>query len=240
MLHIGLIGDYNASVTAHQAIPTALTMAADSLGLMVSFEWVPTLLINDEERLKRFHGLWCVPGSPYDNTEGALLAIHHARLHKVPFLGTCGGFQHALLEYARHHLGWADVEHAELNPKGRQLLISPLSCELVNVSDEIHLVAGTHLAHAYGQLECHESYQCRYGLNPAMQEQLLQPPLRIAAVDQHGEVRGIELQEHPFFVATLFQPERAALKGIVPPIVKGFLTACAKKLGASPSTARTA
>ncbi len=230
MLHIGLIGDYNAKLTAHQAIPQALQMAADALGIMLSFEWVPTLLINNEERLARFHGLWCVPGSPYDSTDGALLAIHYARMHKVPFLGTCGGFQHALLEYARHHLGMAEAEHAESNPRGRQLLINKLSCALINVSDTIHLVAGSHLAHAYGSKECQEGYQCSYGLNPALQEALFKEQLRIAGVDEHGEVRAVELGEHPFFVATLFQPERAALNGATPPIVLGFLRACQKRL----------
>lgn len=29
-----------------------------------------------------------------------------------PF-GTCGGFQHAVLEYARNVLGWADAEHGQ-------------------------------------------------------------------------------------------------------------------------------
>jgi CTP synthase (UTP-ammonia lyase) len=37
--------------------------------------------------------------------EGALLAIRHARESAIPFLGTCGGFQHAVLEYARNVLG---------------------------------------------------------------------------------------------------------------------------------------
>ena len=52
-------------------------------------------------------------------------------------------------------------------------------------------------------------------------------PLRATAHDETGEVRAIELEGHPFFVATLFQPERAALASQVPPLVKAFLQACA-------------
>jgi CTP synthase (UTP-ammonia lyase) len=33
------------------------------------------------------------------------------------------------------------------------------------------------------------------------------------------------LEGHPFFVATLFQPERAALENRLPPLVAAFVTA---------------
>ena len=45
--------------------------------------------------------------------------------------------------------------------------------------------------------------------------------------DPGGEVSAVELSGHPFFVATLFQPERAALRGVSPPLVKAFAEACA-------------
>jgi len=35
------------------------------------------------------------------------------------------------------------------------------------------------------------------------------------------------LQSHPFFVTTLFQPERAALRGVCPPLAAAFVRACA-------------
>ena len=40
-----------------------------------------------------------------------------------------------------------------------------------------------------------------------------------AADDATGEVRAVELDGHPFFVAALFQPERAALRGEPAPLV---------------------
>ncbi len=49
--------------------------------------------------------------------------------------------------------------------------------------------------------------------------------LRIVGHDEAGEPRVIELQEHPFFVATLFQPERAALRGQIHPLINGFVAA---------------
>src|SRR5262249_45504713 len=101
---IGLIGDYCDSVVAHQAIPKALKSAGETLGLAAHFEWIPTEEITSAARIADFTGLWCVPASPYRNMNGALLAIRHARESTVPFLGTCGGFQHAIVEYARNVL----------------------------------------------------------------------------------------------------------------------------------------
>jgi len=52
-------------------------------------------------------------------------------------------------------------------------------------------------------------------------------PLHASADDRTGEIRAIELDDHPFFVATLFQPERAALQGASARLVEAFVRACA-------------
>jgi CTP synthase (UTP-ammonia lyase) len=169
---IGLVGDHDARVTAHRAIPLALQAAAQCLGIAVDQRWLPTERIHSAGVLRDLDGLWCVPASPYRSRDGALRAIRHAREQGLPFLGTCGGFQHAVLEFARHVLGWADAEHGETAPDSRRAVIAPLQCSLV-------------------------------------------------------EVRAIELDGHPFFVATLFQPERVALQGGVPPLALAFVRACA-------------
>src|SRR5882724_11240382 len=96
---IGLIGDYDATVPAHQAIPSALQLAADSAAMEVKWQCVPTEEVQSVSCVSEFDGLWCVPASPYRNMEGALLAIQYARESGRPFLGTCAGFQHAVIEY---------------------------------------------------------------------------------------------------------------------------------------------
>src|SRR5687767_8764466 len=102
---IGLIGDYDRTVPAHQAIPIALNLAKGALGMPLWWEWVPTDAIQNASRITGFNGVWCVPASPYRNMDGALCAIQFAREQARPFLGTCGGFQHAIVEYARNVLG---------------------------------------------------------------------------------------------------------------------------------------
>ena len=236
---VGLIGDYSQTVSAHQAIPLALQRAADVLRIEVDFEWVSTDEVTSIARISRFDGLWCVPASPYRSMAGALLAIRHARENAVPFLGTCGGFQHAVVEYARNVLTWADAEHAETAPGAARAVISPLACALVEATGSVRLFPGTRIASAYGVNKITERYQCSYGLNPEFQASLVAGPLRAAADDETGEVRAVELDGHPFFVGTLFQPERAAFKGETVPLVVAFVSACAA-MTPNPSFQRTA
>jgi CTP synthase (UTP-ammonia lyase) len=219
---VALIGDYNPSAIAHQAIPEALRLSADS-GHSVEGVWVHTQSIsNAEVQLRDFDGVWCVPDSPYASMEGALEAIRFARESGRPFLGTCGGFQHALLEYARNVCNLRAADHAETNPGASLLLISPLACPLVEQSEEIELHGGL-VQTAYGVSKITEGYHCSYGLNREYEAVLFQNGLTPTAHNLSGEVRAVELSTHPFFVATLFQHERRALRSEISPLVKTFV-----------------
>jgi CTP synthase (UTP-ammonia lyase) len=225
---IGLIGDHNAAILAHRAIPIALQMAGATLGIEVEHHWVDSDAITSTASITSFDGLWCIPGSPYRSMEGVLLAIRYAREQQRAFLGTCGGFQHAVLEYARHVLHWSDADHAESSPDAARAVIAPLSCGLLSDAGTVRLLAGSRLAQAYASSETTEEYLCSFGVNPAFRAALVAGPLREAAVDASGDLRAVELAEHRFFVATLFQPERAALKGKLVPLVVAFLEACVR------------
>ncbi|MDD1151551.1 MULTISPECIES: CTP synthase C-terminal region-related (seleno)protein [Pseudomonas] len=230
-IRIALVGDYDPQITAHQAIPLALERAATDSGVRVDYQWLATPELIHEQQLKGFDGIWCVPGSPYRHIDGALLAIRVAREQQRPFLGTCGGFQHAVLEYARNVLGWNDAEHGEINPHAQRAVLTPLSCALVEARDRIQLHSGSRIAQAYGTQSIEEGYRCRYGVNPDFAGPLLSGALRPAGHDSDGDLRAVELDGHPFFVATLFQPERAALQGRTPPLVTALLNACLEAQG---------
>lgn len=225
---IGLIGDYDPGIDAHRAIPLALQQAAAAWQVKLAYIWVPTEQIGSAERVEAFDGLWCVPGSPYRDTDGALRAIEHARTAGVPFLGTCGGFQHALLEFARNVLGWQDAAHAETDPEAPRAVIAPLSCALIDTEATIRLLPDSLIASAYRAAETEEIYRCSYGLNPDFEAALCAGPLRVTARDADGQARAVELDGHPFFVATLFQPERAVLQGTSAPLVQAFVQAAAR------------
>ena len=227
MIHVGLIGDYNPEVPAHRAIPQAIALAAQDLACEAEANWLPTpgLEHESEHMLASYQALWCVPASPYQSMEGALRAIRFARERGVPFLGSCGGSQHALIEYARNVLGFAKADHAESNTHAEFPLIASLSCSLVEVQDTVYLTEGSHVAAIYGKLEIVEMYHCRFGLNPAYQSLFAHGDLHITGIDKHGEARVFELEGHPFFLATLFQPERVALHGVMPPLARALLQA---------------
>ena len=227
-ISIALIGDYDPQVTAHQAIPVALGLVAEHLHRDVQFEWLATDQIHADTPLNTFDGFWCVPASPYRSEAGALRAIRFAREQQRPFLGTCGGFQHALLEFSRNVLGWTDAEHGETSPDSERAVLTPLTCSLVEAVDSIHLLPGSLIAKAYETSEIQEGYRCRFGVNPQFEAELLKHQLQAVGRDSAGDLRAIELKDHRFFVATLFQPERAALKGQMPPLVRAFIEACAE------------
>jgi CTP synthase (UTP-ammonia lyase) len=178
--------------------------------------------VND--RLRDYSAIWCVPGSPYQNTQGIIKAIRFARTQSIPFLGTCGGFQHAVMEYAEAVWG-IDAVHAETNPDAVDPVIAPLVCSLLSVSDGLHFEPESRLRKIYGRDAATEEYQCRYGLNQLYADRFNNGAMRIAARDDEGSVRAIELDDHPFFIGTLFQPERAALRDQLPPLVKAFVAA---------------
>lgn len=225
---IALVGDYSPSVLAHRAIPHALALARDALAAELDWTWVATRDVRDATReLAGFAAIWVVPNSPYENMAGVLAAIRFARETRRPFLGTCGGFQHALIEYAQDVAGLAAADHAETNPTGEMLVVAPLACSLVETSATVRFTPGSRLQTAYGTDAAVEGYHCRYGLNPAHRTTLERAGLHFTAVDDSGAVRAAELpgRDHPFFVGTLFQPERAALRQRTPPLVQAFAAA---------------
>jgi len=219
---IAVVGDRDDAIAAHRAIPIALADAGAARDLDLAVDWLPSDAVGDGAALAQFDGLWVAPGSPYRSLDGALRAIAHARSTGTPFLGTCGGFQHAILEYARAVLGWADASHAESDPGVGRPVIAALECPLVEAEGHVTLAAGSRLAQAYAATTAPTIYRCRYGLNPAFRAALTQGPLRVVAEDEQGDVRGVELDGHPFFVATLWQPERAALALQPVPLAQAF------------------
>ncbi len=218
-VRIALVGDYDSRVIAHQAIPLALQLAGQ---LQISFDWKHTSNLGP---LDGYHGVWCVPASPYENEAAAIEAIRWARETKVPFLGTCGGFQHAVLEFARNVLGLASADHAETAKSEDCLVISRLSCSLVEVEEPVVAVPGSRLAALYGPGENYFGYHCNFGFNPSFETAFEAAGLHVVARGNNGEARAMELAAHPFFIGTLFQPERLALQEKNSPLVDAFVQA---------------
>ena len=225
---IALVGDYSPDVTAHIAIPRALDMSSADTLHAIEAVWIPTHeLSTSVKALQSVHAVWCVPASPYVSMEGALNAIRYARENGLPFLGTCGGYQHAALEFARHVLGLTKADNGEVNPDAEMPLIAPLSCALVEQSGDIAFDEGSMLARIHGATRVTETYHCSYGIAPDLVGLFDDSALRVTGVDAEGEPRAFELVSHPFFIGSAYQPERSALSGKPHPLINAFVTAAA-------------
>jgi CTP synthase (UTP-ammonia lyase) len=229
-IRIGIIGDFNQKYPLHLATNEALRHAGKALERSIDSEWLATDLVHDYER---YQALWCSPGSPYRSLEGALNGIRYAREQAVPFLGTCGGFQHAVLEYGRNVMRLREAAHAEYDPYSSVLFVTPLNCSLVGKTMQVDLAPGSQARAYYGQDRVEESYYCNFGLNPAYQESLQAAGMRISGWDALREPRMVELPSHPFFLATLFVPQAGSTWGTPHPIIASFCRAALGRGGAA-------
>jgi CTP synthase (UTP-ammonia lyase) len=220
---IGIVGDRNPGYKGHLFTESALAHAPQAL----PFAWIATdhLAEGAATRLDGYDALFIAPGSPYRSTEGALAAIRHAREHGVPLLGTCGGFQHIVLEFVRNVLGIADADHAETNPVAPRLAVTPLSCSLAGQSRPVKVMRDTKAAEIYGADTVIEPFFCNFGLNPDYIPRLEAHGLRISGVGEEGTVRILELRDHPFFMGTLFVPQARSTAQEPHPLVAAFVAA---------------
>jgi len=223
-MKIALIGDYDASVTAHQAIPSALELAARELALEVAPQWIHSSAL-ELAALADFDAIWCVPLSPYADGEAVIGAIEFARRRDLPFLGTCAGYQHAVLEFARHQLGIDNAQSSEDHPQAQQAVIAALSCSLIDVAEAVEIDADSRLGQIYGERQAVETYHCRFGVNPRYLPLFAGSAFKFSCHDAAGQPRAFELDGHRFFFGTAFQPERAALAGKSHPLVVALLRA---------------
>lgn len=219
---VALVGDRSASVQAHTRIPGLVAGLAARGAEPIETYWVHSSAVEEPDDIAGFDGVWVVPGSPYQSLDGVLTAIRTAREAGVPFLGTCGGFQHALLEFARHVCGLGRVTHAEVEPDAPEPLVVPLQCDLFGEESDVVVAEGTRAAEVMGAGVTTERYFCRYGLDSRYEDALQAHGLVISGRDRQGEARIVEMPGHPFFLASLFQPELSSDGTWVHPLISAF------------------
>jgi CTP synthase (UTP-ammonia lyase) len=234
---IALVGDRSPNVRAHVRIPGLLAALAERDRLVLDAYWIPTE--EADGAVDGFDGVWLVPGSPYRSEAGAVAAARAARERDIPLLGTCGGFQHALLEYARNVCGLTTAGHTEYASAAGDPFIVPLACSLVGHEGVVRVAAGSLACRVLGADRTVERYHCSYGLGPEFVDVLRGHGMRFSGADENGEVRIAELPDHPFYLITLFQPELAG-GGRAHPVIRAFAAAAYAKTGcAAPPVAPT-
>ena len=235
---IAIVGDFDRAKHSHWATESALFHAAARLGISAEPHWVPTPALarmGDVSRLQGFDGIWGAPGSPYASMQGVLNAIEYARQRDVPYLGTCAGFQYALIEFTRNVLGIRDADSAENGPTGDNIVITPVYCETPSslaTSPKLcgagvaRPESGSRLEALCGTQDLQGEYFCSFETNASFIPRWEAAGMRVAARGDEGEMRALELPNLRYFLATLFQPQLSSSFERPHPIIEGFLRTC--------------
>ncbi|MDZ4199145.1 MAG: CTP synthase, partial [Kiritimatiellia bacterium] len=171
--------------------------------------------------------------------EGKISAIRSARVKKIPFLGICLGMQCAVIEFARHVCGLKKATSTEID-RGTPEPVICLMEEQAHVVDlggtqrlgawPCALKSGSKAAAAYGTKRISERHRHRFEFNNAYREQLEKKGLILCGKSPDGHlVEMIELQDHPWFVATQFHPEFKSQPLQPHPLFRDFIGAAARQ-----------
>ena len=219
-----LLGDRNTDYLTHRELEVALSLLPSG----VRAEWVGTDT-PAAAKTADADGVWVVPGSPYRHDAAVYAAITIARTSGQPFLGTCGGFQYAIVEYARNVAGLMDADHAEIVPDGHTLVVDRLECSLVAQERLVTPIAGTMMDALSGGRSFTGFHWCNFGLAPAYVDKLVACGLVVGARADDAGVEAVELTNHPFYLATLFQPQvGSAAAGRLHPVISSFVAAISR------------
>jgi CTP synthase (UTP-ammonia lyase) len=220
-VRIVVLGDRDPRYLTHRELDAALALFPEG----ACAGWTGT---DDPEarNLEDACGVWLVPGSPYRDDAAAYAAIQHCLATGTPFLGTCAGFQYACVELARSRVGLHSASHAESDPNGDKLVVQPLSCTLYGERRLVTPVRGTRLAGICGDEPFQGFHWCGYGLSEWYVPLLTRHGVMVGARAADAGVEAIELSDHPFFVATAFQPQVGASEtGSLHPLINAFVDA---------------
>ena len=235
---VALVGKYTALHDAYISVVEALKHGAVAHNASVNIKWINSEEVtnaNVAELLGDVHGI-IVPGGFGDRgIEGMITSIQYARENNIPFLGLCLGMQLAIVEFARHVLGFTDAHSVELNPSTNHPVI-----HLMPEQDGVEDIGGTlrlgsypcilengTLAHkVYDAHEIHERHRHRYEVNNYYREELQKGGLTLSGLSPDGRiVEMCEIDTHPWFLATQAHPEFKSRPNRPHPLFKGFLGA---------------
>lgn len=223
-MKLAIIAEYDPRFEPHIQTDAAIAHSAKALKLDVQSSWLSTS--SDEiEGIASFDAVWVAPGSPYHDLNRTLKAIRHTREGGIPTLGTCGGFQHMVIEFARNVADIIDAQHAEYDPYASRLIVSQLSCSLAGREMHVSLAPDSKTAAAYGKRETQERYYCNFGVNPDFESQLDSAGFSVAGRDDDGECRVMEIASHPFYIGTLYVPQAGSTPNDPHPLINAFLLA---------------
>ena len=224
---IALVGE-DTGHESHLELNALIPRLAAELG--VHAQWVGTAGRPDAAD---WDAVWLVPGSPYADDAAADALISSARAAGVPFLGTCGGFQYATLNYLRHVLG-RSVSHAESDGEREDNAVTALACSLRGEEREVIPVAGSWFARLSPELFIGMHY-CGFAPTEEAIAELVAAGAVIGATAQDAGVEALRFPGEVFAVGTLFQPHIGASTGApLHPLIVAFADAARRRAASRP------
>ena len=237
-VNIAMVGKYTQLHDAYLSVVEALKHGGISCKAKVDITWVDSEELNEknlDQVLYKVDGILVPGGFGNRGTEGMILAAQYARVHKIPYLGICLGMQMAIVEFARHVLGYEDANSIELNPSTKHPVIA-LMPDQESVEDlggtlrlgsyPCVLAENSKAKELFGTKEIQERHRHRYEVNNAFREELAAKGMTIAGTSPDGHiVEMIEVREHPFFEGTQGHPEFKSRPNHAHPLFRGFVKA---------------
>ena len=218
-VEIAIIGKYTSLKDSYISHEETLRYAGAVLGCKVKIRWIEAPDLEDSGNTKKLEGVngVIVPGG-FGNrgSEGKIMGARWARENQIPYLGVCFGFQLATVEFARSVLGLEKANSAELDPDGPHPVVDILP-EQEGVVDmgatmrlgehEIKVLDGK-AKKLYGKDIIFERHRHRYEINPNYIERIEAKGMKYTGRDSSGRrMEILELEGHPYFVASQFHPE---------------------------------
>ncbi len=227
---IAMVGKYVDLKESYKSLNEALCHGGVANNAKVNIEFVDSERLEREgvELIKGADGVLVPGGFGARGVEGKIEAVRYARENKVPYLGICYGMHMAVVEFARHVVGWDEAHTAEIDPNTPYPVIYLMRewfdyrTQKVEKRDELSdlggtmrlgaypckLVPDTLAAKAYRAEEIFERHRHRYEFNNEFRSALEEKGLVIGGTSPDGElVEIVELKDHPWFLGCQFHPE---------------------------------
>lgn len=235
---IGLVGKYVELKDSYKSISEAFIHAGVANKAKVELKWIHSEKLNAQniaEELDGLDGILVAPGFGSRGISGKIEAVRYARENKVPFFGICLGMQVAVIEYARHVLGWSEAHTTEIAEDSPYPVISMME-EQKNISDmggtmrlgayKCQLKPGTKVADAYNTDLIKERHRHRFEFNNEYLEQFENAGMVSTGKNpETGLVEVVEIPEHPWFVGAQFHPEYKSTVAKPHPLFVAFVNA---------------
>ena len=247
---VGLVGKYVQLQDAYKSITEAFIHAGAELRCKVKVKYVNSEELTSEnvgEQLAGLSGILVAPGFGTRGIEGKILAVQYARENKVPFFGICLGMQCAVIEFARHVLGYSDAHSVEIAPgtahpvidmmeeqknisnMGGTMRLGAYPCKLVKGSKVYDIYATQAIKQSDNQAIISERHRHRYEFNNAYLEDFKAAGMVPAGVNpDSGLVEIVEVPSHPYFVGSQFHPEYKSTAMHPHPLFVAFVEAALK------------